>query len=502
MNAPLRFFAACAALCWTSAASARDPEPVFRHLIDASVYSESLSAHRAQIEEAEKLAATDAPASGTMIGFVAPGSTADRLGVVPGMVLTKLGGEPTFWSLEWRERTGPTEAVFLTTDHKEIGHTVPPGLLGVGKLRYFRPELPLIRAHEGSKEEAWYRHAILGAITCETNPALAETAWSMAIGEGYPDDIYSRFYAAMLAPPTPGRLGTSLDRLLDACAGPEGVPLWAQELICGLLAAEGRIPDLAGIMNQGTVYPFFSKQDLTHLQALPALDSATIGGMDPLAYVTSRPFRILNNEMEVIDQYDAGLTRSGSREPFSTPVVAISRPPGYFARTGLRYRSPVKNIHVRLNIAKLGIAGHHEKNDEALDLVLLSNSANPGRNRDGTPAAANVLARASVSYANIYSKEVKTPAFLISAGNLSASWHRQTGSHRKPTPLKDGRTAFGFENLIFDLFRIENEVFVYINGSRYARMPIVEDQGEPGVFFRCVGTSIFFNELTVREYRP
>jgi hypothetical protein len=502
MNASLRLLSLCLPFGWITAGSAQDPEPLFRKLVESGAYSESLTTYREKIEQAETLAATNMPAVGTKIGSVVPGSTAERLGITPGMLVAMLDGSPTFWSRDWKERTGPAEAVFFADDGKEMRHTVPPGLLGVNKLRYFRPELPLIRAHRGSREEAWYPHAVLGAITCESNPELAETAWSMATQEGYGDDLYSRFFAAMFSQLRPGTLHTSLDRFLEACNGPDGVPLWSQEVICGLLAADGRVSDLSKIMDQDSVYPIWSKEDLKQLQSLPSVTSPSLGGMDPLAYVNSRPFRFLNAEMEVINEFDAGMRQTGNRQPFSTPVVSIARSPGFYARTGLRYQSPVKNVHLRMDIARLGVTGHHEKYDEVLEVMLLANSSNPSRSREGIPAKENVLARATVGYLQTYSNEVKTPIFIFSAANLSTRWHAQTGSHRMQMPLRDGRTGFGFENLVFDLFRIENEVFVYINGSRYVRMPIAEDQGEPGVFFRCIGTSIFFNEFTFREYRP
>lgn len=502
MNASLRLLSLCLPCGLIAIVSAQDPEPDFRTLVESGEYAEALSGYREQIDEAGKLAATDLPTTGTKIGPVVPGSTADRLGIVPGMILTSLNGEPTNWSLRWKDRTGDSEAVFYTADGQEIRHSVPPGLLGVNKYKYFRPELSLIRANKGSQDEAWYPHAVLGALAAETNPALAETAWSMAMKEGYREDVHSDYFAAAFALHRAGRLSPALDRFLARCDTPEGVPLWSQEVIVGLLAAEGRIDDLAKIMSQKEAYRIWSGDDMKRLQSLSSAPPPSITEMDPLAYVNSRPFRFLNSEMEVINEYDAGWKRSGDRPPFSSPMAAITRPPGYFTRTGMRHDSEVKNFHVRLDLARLGVAGHHEKYMELAEVTLVSNSDSPSRLRDGTPPDENVVVRTIIGYVQTASDEVKMPSFTFTASNLPSRWNMSTVPFRKPITMADRRTGFGFENLVIDLFRIEKEIFVYINGTRYLRMPIAEDQGNPGVFFQCIGTSIFFNEFTFREYRP
>jgi len=502
MNASLRLLSLCLPFGWITAGSAQDPEPLFRTIVESAEYAEALSDYREQIDEAGKLAATNLPTTGTKIGSVVPGSTADRLGIVPGMILTSLNGEPTNWSLRWKDRTGDSEAVFYTADGQEIRHSVPPGLLGVNKYKYFRPELSLIRANKGSQDEAWYPHAILGALAAETNPVLAETAWAMAMKEGYREDIHSDYFAAAFALHRPGKLGPALDRFLARCGTPGDVPLWSQEVVVGLLAAEGRIDDLARIMGQKEAYRIWSDDDLKRLQSLTTTPPPFIAEMDPLAYVASRPFRFLNSEMELIDAYDAGWRRSGDRTPFSSPMAAISRPPGYFARTGMRHDSEVKNFHVRLDLARLGVAGHHKKYMELAEVTLVSNSESAGSLRDGSPPDENVLARTIIGYVETAPDEVKMPSFNFTASNTPSRWYMNSAPYRTPITMADRRTGYGFENLVIDLFRIEREVFVYINGTRYLRMPIAEDQGNPGVFIQCIGTSIFFNEFTFREYRP
>ncbi len=482
--------------------SAQVSPPVFRILAEPPAYKEAMERNRKRIAEAESLAETKMPACGTLVGSILPGSTAERLKIEPGMIVSMFDGVPSAWWIPWKDRTGMAEVVLSSADGTEIRHMIPPGMLGVYRKQHFRPELPLIRSHPGSTQENWWNHAILGALLAEEDPALSETAWAIALRQGYPEDLHSAYFAACFSRQRPGVFAAALDRFLEHAEAFGEIPLWTQETLISLLAAEGRVEDLSRLMRQGSSVPQWSNDEIGRLVELSSKLEPSTESTDPLQRVDSRPFRILNPQMRVIPRFDAGAMKN-SGQLFIEPMRRISRPPGYYIRTGLEYEMATKTPHVRMNLANISVHGYHEKYNEMVELGLLSSRYNNGATGNKTvPTADQILASVKVSYSGYDPNGPKIPYFLLSSSRSSRHWTASTASYRKPTTLRNGDPSHEFENIIFDIFRLGDEVFIYINGTRFLRMPIDPEEDKLAVFFRIVGASVTFEEFTMREYRP
>lgn len=493
-------------LC-SSRVNAEEKNTAFHAVLSSADYASALDHARGRIEEAERLAATKIPVIGSLATEIIPNSTAAKLGLPPGTIIASFDGETVWGFFEWRERFADFEVVTFSSSGEETRYTIPSGMLGVHKGHYLRPELSLIRAHQGIGKPAWWDHAVLGALSYADNPALSVTAWSAAIREGYPEDLHSDLFAAIFAMQRTGELGPALDRFLSRFSKNEDIPLWCHGELATLLVSQGRIAELARIIAAHPGKNQWDPGDLDELAALKELadvDSVSLSGMDPLDYVESRPFRIINPEMVRNDELFAG-RKVVVEGIFQLPIPYIARSPGKYFHNALRAEKPLQNIHVRLAARKLSVLGHHPNYEESMDVSLISQRAmrnGASSNYRGFPAREIILAGVSVAYIRAVPGQPRTPRFFFTASNSPGKWTAHTANHRIETKLRDGNPAYGFENLSFDLFRLGSEVFVYINRIPYVRMPISEAENDISVLFSCYGTVVEFDEFTIREYRP
>jgi len=490
-------------LC-SSRVNAEEKYTDFHAILSSADYVAALDREGERIEEAERLAATKMPTIGSLIVEILPNSAAVDLGLTPGSVVNSVGGEPVWGFFGWRDRSEPAEAVVFLPSGEETRHTFPPKSVGVRMGPYFRPELELIRAHSGAGDTAWWKHAILGALTFADNPALSETAWASATREGYPGDIHSALFAAIFAMQRPGDLGPALDRFLSRFDKNQTVPLWCHGELASLLVADGRISELARIVALERGQHQWEAGDLAELAAVAEEATEPPPSEDPLTYIESRPFRIINQEMVRNDELFEG-RKIAVEGIFQLPLSSISRNPGFYFHNALRAKNPIRNIHVRLAARRISVRGHHKNFEESMRISLLSQRAmrNGASLKDkGFPAREITLAGATISYLRALPGQPRTPRYFFAAGNCPGGWSVHTANHRVETRLSDGNPAYGFENLTFDLFRLGSEVFLYINRVPYVRMPISEAEDDISVFFSCIGTTVDFDEFTIREYRP
>ena len=145
----------------------------------------------------DELTKSSLPESGSQVMFVLSGSTAAKLGLGVGSVISEIDGKPLDDDYDKRRLKREQRFTVVDRNGKARGIDVPAGTLGFDSLDRVWPERIYLR--KGTRGEAWDSYAAVGAANCVSQPDLAETAWRHAVAAGYKPDFILDYCAAQIA---------------------------------------------------------------------------------------------------------------------------------------------------------------------------------------------------------------------------------------------------------------------------------------------------------------
>ncbi|MSR56964.1 MAG: hypothetical protein EXS05_04755 [Planctomycetaceae bacterium] len=180
-------------LTWSKPAA----PPEFRESVTGADFDGRLKKALDDLGDLEALKKSKRPVFGVLINEVTAGSQAAAAGVRAGDILTRVnrdevrGGLPPF-----RDTRRQIQWYAVQSDRIRTA-AVQPGRLGISASPYWRPELGYLRGT--SRNAKWDREVLAGLTMCETDPALAESAWRRALKAGYPRDLLADQCGAAMA---------------------------------------------------------------------------------------------------------------------------------------------------------------------------------------------------------------------------------------------------------------------------------------------------------------
>lgn len=171
--------------------------PEFRELIKGEKWDAQYAEALTRLGPLDELAKSSLPESGTQVMFVVAESTAAKLGIVVGNVISEIDGKALDDDYDSRRLTREQQFTVVDRNGKARRIDVPAGSLGFDSLDLAWPERIYLR--KGTRGAAWDPYAAVGAANCISKPDLAETAWRHALAAGYKPDFISDYCAAQIA---------------------------------------------------------------------------------------------------------------------------------------------------------------------------------------------------------------------------------------------------------------------------------------------------------------
>lgn len=150
-------------------------------------------------EDWAKIAAeTDEPGFAMQIEEIVPGSQAETIGLKKGDFIYQFGDRSTRGLRRWR-RDADEMLFYCHRGGKKGTAIVKSGMLGVGFVEVFRPQIEYLRGEIGTPDPKWDAAAASSLALLERNPKGALEAWAKTRALGYPADELDAFVRAYCA---------------------------------------------------------------------------------------------------------------------------------------------------------------------------------------------------------------------------------------------------------------------------------------------------------------
>ena len=169
----------------------------FRKRLEESVFASRFAEARTRLAVSELKSDLRSP-YGKVVTSVHPDGKAAGLGIAPGDRIIRVSrNEIWHQDVDWQEEERARALVWESQDGGENSEQIGPGKIGISA----EPDLVMHRyyLHSGRRDGRWDDLVLVAVMMAWRDPALAETAMSRAIDQGYSADALSSAIGAMIA---------------------------------------------------------------------------------------------------------------------------------------------------------------------------------------------------------------------------------------------------------------------------------------------------------------
>ncbi|MCF6311924.1 MAG: hypothetical protein L3J39_05695 [Verrucomicrobiales bacterium] len=493
---------------WSIARGAENHNP-FLERIGASAYRKATGRLNLILDEVKNEALTDIPTTGAKVAKVAPASQASDLKIKPGYVLYKLGNQNLWGNIPWDKRNKNTSLYFTNLSGEKNTTIVSPGVIGIHLVEHYRPDLEYIRK-QSNINKPWIKHAIIGSLRWELDPKLAETAWHHALKEGYPEDVFSDYFAALFAMQRPKGAHKELIKFIQDFDTLEKIPTVFLPRLITLLASVGDLELIKRLQQQENPnFPWLEED-------IKKLESWSNGKALPKESLLKRAREIhlerINGKVFAFAKRVGVVVPYPIPEFITQPPSAISRPNGFYTYRRFGKQTTLKNLHLSATVT-IQCLGRHDQWDNSFFLRIEEKeqlNAKPSTRYHPfeEPASNNQL----LSIGFILSRQDTAPKCKVSGSQLEAvlsqpnpyiSMNLLTDDVQNLTTdmlsVSQGRAdeLQEMRTMQLDLIRYNNEAAIYLNGICYYHMPIDPSIEEIAFSYQISGVEVTFSNFSV-----
>jgi hypothetical protein len=473
----------------------------FRQLLSPKDYEDAKRQLRDDIETVGKLMVSGMPLDGAQIVAVPTGGVADQAGLRNDDVIYRAGrwevwgGQPP---LRMQNRKQQIFAV-RPEDGKKLDYWAEPGALGVRIRIYNRPEIAFLRGR-GNRSPDWDRDLVAAMLAYRSDPAFAETAWHLAVERGCEVDRLGAYFAAIFRaqwPDDAGQVDAAIDRFVGHFESVEKIPSVFLTGLVPLLAARGRIEDLAALSHVRS--PNFPWRPAVFEKMREWRPGG--GSLSPLLLSQSGASKGKDITRELV-RFVGGAAQGEFRIEATEHVGA-----GAFKLETFGLERPLKNAHLRW-VFQIESITRPEGRPAALRLAIIRGDTSRSRPPVRFPAIPPFHDVRLVAVALLGKSDEGDSRLELSSSGVEAAWQMWTRQLAFPKPnvfvlrteldRPDADLAASRTNEL-DLIRIDGEVGVWLNGTPCLQLPVDPAIDDVRFHLHLSGAVVKTQDLSVAE---
>ena len=451
---------------------AADGQNPFRQLLSERDYENEKRNLTQKIERVGKLTVSGMPLDGAQVVTVPAGGAAAAAGLRTEDVIVRAGRWGIWGGQPMLRMPNRKQQIFAVRPEggQKLDYWATPGALGVRTRIYNRPEIAFLRGRSNRSPD-WDRDLVAAMLAWRSDPVLSETAWYFAVQRGCEVDRLGAYFAAIFRAQwadSAGQVDAAIDRFVGHFESVGKVPTVFLPGLIPMLAAQGRIDDLAALAKvRSPNFPW-------HPAVLERMQEWRGGEDAPSSSLPSHAGKGKDITKELV-RFVGGESK-GEFKVEDTEYVGANQ----FKLVTFGIDRAMKNVHLRW-VFQIETLARPEGRPAALRVAIVRSDASRSRPPVRYPAIPPFHDVRLVAAALLGPSDEGDSRLELSSSGVESAWQSWTRQLAFPKPnvfvlraeldRPDADLAAARTNKL-DLIRVDGEVGVWLNGTPCLQLPL------------------------------